>query len=163
MSYGYRSPGRHLLFEDRHDTPIAAEYVPEAYRNESCITLVLQSTDHQFRDSFCRPHHTCGSNRLVGRDHYKILYSMPDRRTCGLPGANDVVFDSAENVSLHHGNMLVSCCMIDDRRPILGHHTLQIIRISHIANLRAKCEARKAFTEISVNVEQRSFCLIESN
>ncbi len=101
MSDSYRAACGNLFLEDWNNTTVASKYISEAHRNKLGTSFYLQCANQQLCDALCSAHHAGWPHRLVRGNHDKIVDSVLSRRTGNIPRAEDVRFDSSEDVFFH--------------------------------------------------------------
>ena len=86
---------------------------------------------------------------------------MAARAVCHVP---KMLFCTAANTCLSiKWNMLVGGRMIENRRPVAFHHSLQLLRVGNISDLGMKCHAGKVLSQLSIDLKEWGLGLIESD
>ena len=123
--------------------------------------MVVESLTVDFTDTLWASHDVGWVDGFVGGDHDELLSAVLHGKVSNDARTIDIVADCLTRVVLHHGHVLVSCCMEDVLRHMLGENLLHVILIGYAWNDGEALEVFMVVGHKETHIVHRGLCLID--
>ena len=155
MGHRHRSPSGNLLAKGRNHTARRPQYVAKANRyNFHPRGLLLQNLQTDFSQALTRSHHIRWVDRLVGRNHDKLLRPMLGRNSCQAHRLEGVVRQCLSHLLLHQGHVLMRRRMQNQIRFLLAKDRLHPLLLPHVSHNRLHLATRTVLLQLLLNLKQ---------
>ena len=132
-------------------------------RTATYLVRRFEGQEQQLGHALGGAHDVGGTDGFVGGDHDEVFDAVVGGGHGHVVGAEDVVFDGLEDVGLHHGDVLVGCGVIDDRRRVLAQDLVQARAVLDAPDLGVEGSLGKDCAHFAIDFEQGSFGDLEAD
>ena len=159
----YRSALFYLFFEKRDYAAVASKYIAEPHSHKIRGRMLVHHLDNHLADTLGSSHDVRGIDRLICGNQYETLCAVLVRSHGCLISSEHVVFDRLIWTVFHKRNMLMSCRVVDNVRPVFFKNAVNAVRIAHRADQNHQIQLRKSVLKFLLNIIGIIFINIKNN
>src|SRR5262249_39682635 len=163
MGDRHRAACRDLTAEDRDDTSVTAQDIPEANSHEPRSSNLIERGYHHLRDALGRAHQVGGIYGFVRGDQYKAGDVVYRGGAAHAPRPQNIIFDSFEHVRLHQRYVLISGGVKNRIHSVGADQFAHPNLILDVPDGHHQIQTRKILAQLKLDLVQLAFGPVEGH